>query len=93
MVADIQYALYRSEQGLQHLDDEPVDSLPLSECYMFGKSTSNQRIENFWNRMLVSQTRVWWVSNKAFLVDNIDVEVNTLLGLFSLFNSRGFPRR
>ena len=44
MVADAQYALYcasleRTDADLEH------DPPPLDACYLFGRSTQNQRIE------------------------------------------------
>jgi hypothetical protein len=41
--------------------DASEDTLKLRDCYMFGTSTANIRIESTWMRMINSQTRPWLV--------------------------------
>ena len=55
--ADAHYSLYMSEQIALGLPDAEADQLPLRECYMYGRSTSNQRIESLWNGLIMRQTK------------------------------------
>jgi len=43
----------------QHGRLDPDSELPFHKMYIFGVSTSNQRIERFWDLMLRGQTRQW----------------------------------
>jgi hypothetical protein len=54
------YVLHKIEEGLPQEDE---DTLRLRDCYMFGTSTANIKIESLWMRMLRSQTRPWLVSS------------------------------
>jgi rhodanese-related sulfurtransferase len=61
LLADAQFNFYiRHRQALGTCPDDE-ESLNLRECYMFGTSTANIRIESTWMRMLRHQTRPWLV--------------------------------
>jgi hypothetical protein len=62
LLADAHFSLYVLHKREQGLAPEAEDTLRLRDCYMFGTSTANIRIESWWMRMLKSQTRPWLVS-------------------------------
>jgi len=64
MAADAQYSFYLQHQRLQGLSSTQVDTLPFRDCYLYGTSTANIRIESFWNQLQRQQTKPWRVSFK-----------------------------
>lgn len=64
LLADAQYSFYvlhkRTEAG--GLTPEQEALLKLRDCYMFGTSTANIKIESVWMRMILHQTKPWLVS-------------------------------
>jgi hypothetical protein len=56
-LAAAHYALYRKQNGKENswIDD----------CYWYGTSTSNQRIEAWWSQLSKSYTFLWRVSIKC----------------------------
>jgi len=62
LLADAHFSFYREHKRSQGLTDDEVDSLRVRQCYMFGTSTANLRVENVWMRMIGSQTATWIVS-------------------------------
>jgi hypothetical protein len=63
LLADAQYSFYTQHRKATGTCPEDADTLNLRECYMFGTSTANVRIESTWMRMLRHQTRPWLVSS------------------------------
>jgi hypothetical protein len=49
--------------------EDILNILPLSECFFFGASTGNQRIENWWLRIRSSQLE-WWITFFHYLQNN-----------------------
>ena len=62
LLADTQYNFYIRHRRALGTCPEDEDTLNLRECYMFGTSTANVKIESLWMRMLRHQTRPWLVS-------------------------------
>jgi hypothetical protein len=58
MMVDAFFTLQRDVEGPQ---------LNLNECYYFGKSTKNVRIESWWRQLIMRQTKPWIVSMWASL--------------------------
>lgn len=63
LLADAHFSLYILHKREEGLSQEDEDNLRLRDCYMFGTSTANIKIESLWMRMLRSQTRPWLVSS------------------------------
>jgi len=64
MMADMHYSLevqYRTQHFHHNQDAHP---LPLRVCYLYGKSTTNQRIESWWLRLITAQTGSWVVRHQ-----------------------------
>jgi hypothetical protein len=60
MLLDLQFNLYRASEVLEgRCARDDVETLSISACSILGKSTANQRIEQIWLRLLVSQLRPW----------------------------------
>jgi len=59
LLADAQFSLYILHKRSIGVADASEDTLRLRDCYMFGTSTANIRIESTWMRMINSQTRPW----------------------------------
>ena len=60
MMADAHYYLYHT--ACLHDDtisDEAFDNICFADCYLFGKSTSNVKIEGLWGQLIVGQTEQW----------------------------------
>lgn len=62
LLADAHYSFYVLNQKAKETCPENPDDLRLRDCYMFGTSTANVRIESTWMRMIRSQTKPWLVS-------------------------------
>jgi hypothetical protein len=62
LLADAHFSFYARHKREEGLSREDEDMLQLRDCYMFGTSTANVKIESLWMRMLRSQTRPWLVS-------------------------------
>jgi hypothetical protein len=63
LLADAHFSLYVLHKRAEGLSQEDEENLRLRDCYMFGTSTANIKIESLWMRMLRSQTRPWLVSS------------------------------
>jgi|SRR6266516_4645582 len=61
LLADAQFNFYIRHRQALGTCPEDEESLNIRECYMFGTSTANIRIESIWMRMLRHQTRPWLV--------------------------------
>ena len=60
MLLDLQFNLYRASEVLERrCARDNVETLSIQECSILGKSTANQRIEQIWLRLMVSQLRPW----------------------------------
>ena len=57
LLADAHYSFYVQKQKAEKTCLEDEDFLWLRECYMFGTSTANIRIESTWMRLIRSQTK------------------------------------
>jgi hypothetical protein len=60
MMADAHYYLYHT--ACLHDDtisDKAFDSICFADCYLFGKSTGNVKIEGLWGQLIVGQTEQW----------------------------------
>lgn len=64
MMADIHYSLHRRQQISENLHNQEDSDIPLRSCYLYGKSTTNQRIESFWRHLIQRQTQSWMVSDQ-----------------------------
>jgi hypothetical protein len=62
LIADAQYSFHKKLRRAQGLPEAALDNLPLRECYWFGSSTSNVKIEGFWRQLIAGQTLPWMVS-------------------------------
>ena len=59
LMASCHYDLYW-QSCLDHgVPDEELNNLTLYDCYRYGKSTRNIRIEAMWNQMIMSITESW----------------------------------
>ena len=63
LLADAHYSFFRKHKQAEGATPEEVNALQFRDCYMFGTSTANLKIESTWFRMIGSQTRPWLVSN------------------------------
>lgn len=64
MLADAHYALYCQSQFMaMEGTGEQYTLPPLSTCYLFGRSTQNQRIEALWKQLITEQTGPWIVGS------------------------------
>jgi hypothetical protein len=63
LLADAHYSFYTRHKKSQNSPQEELDNLRLRDCYMFGTSTANIKIESVWMRTIRSQTAPWLVSN------------------------------
>jgi len=60
MMADAHYFLYYTAcfNDLS-IPDDVFDQISFPDCYIYGKSTGNIRIESLWSRMISSITEQW----------------------------------
>jgi hypothetical protein len=72
LLAGIQYLLSRTKRG---------EDLLLKECYAYGPSTSNERIEAWWNQLCTGQIMNWRVN---CLSDDIIIKLISNLDLLCL---------
>jgi hypothetical protein len=66
LLADHQYHLYYQACEDAGYAEEELDAVCLLDCYLYGKSTRNIRIEAMWNQMISSVTESW-IDYLAFL--------------------------
>jgi|tagenome__1003787_1003787.scaffolds.fasta_scaffold20898812_2 hypothetical protein len=62
LLADAHFSFYREHKRSQGISDDIIDSIRVRQCYMFGSSISNIKVESVWMRMIGSQTATWIVS-------------------------------
>lgn len=61
LLTDAHYSMYVLERKAKGTCPDNEDLIRLRDCYMFGTSTANIRIESTWMRMIRSQTKPWLV--------------------------------
>ena len=61
LVADVQYSFYIESRKASGLPEDEVQLLPLRNCYFYGVSTSNVKIERFWRSLIEGMTLPWMV--------------------------------
>lgn len=61
LAADAHYSFYIENLKALGICPDDEDTIPLRNCYMFGTSTANIKIESTWMRMIRHQTKPWLV--------------------------------
>jgi len=51
LLADAHLRLFLDHRRAVGDDEATLDTLPVAECFFFGSSSANQRIENWWLRL------------------------------------------
>jgi hypothetical protein len=60
MMADAHYYFYHTACLYDDtISDEAFDNICFADCYLFGKSTSNVKIEGLWGQLIAGQTEQW----------------------------------
>jgi hypothetical protein len=54
MLADTHFSLFIEAALAEHWPDEEYDSLRITDCYVYGPSTRNIRIEGLWRQQRIS---------------------------------------
>jgi hypothetical protein len=68
ILADYQFNLYRNfMKTIGGCTDDIINNLPLRDCYIFGTSTRNIRIESWWRQLQEKQLSPWVVGNLSSL--------------------------
>jgi hypothetical protein len=68
LLAEAQLSLFSISRVRDHgLTAEEAQNIPLQDCFLFGPSTANIKIESFWIRLIKAQTQPWMVSKFGFL--------------------------
>ena len=67
--------------------NEDLDAANLSDCYIFGKSTANIRIEGLWGHLIGQQTGQWidyfhWLEGQGYFREDIASDKVILLFIF-----------
>ena len=84
MLADAQYRLYQKhcqEQGI------PDENIHFRDCYRYGPSTLNIRVENWWLRLVTQQTWPWiqlfrYFEKEGFYCSDLTADRVVLLFIF-----------
>ena len=61
LMAEAQYSLYSAHKQAEGWTSTQIKQIQLRDCYWYGSSPANQRIESFWLRLIISQTNPWMV--------------------------------
>jgi len=69
LLADAHLRFFLEHRRITGDDQSTLDTLPVSDCFWFGPSTANQRIENWWFRLLTTQLE-WWITYFRYLESN-----------------------
>jgi hypothetical protein len=69
LLADAHLRLFLEHRHIAGDDQSTLDTLPVTDCFWFGPSTANQRIENWWLRLLTTQLE-WWITYFRYLEAN-----------------------
>jgi hypothetical protein len=90
MMADAHYHFYW--QALvdalgDYSTNEDLDAANLSDCYIFGKSTANIRIEGLWGHLIGQETGQWidyfhWLEGQGYFREDIASDKVILLFIF-----------
>jgi hypothetical protein len=67
LVADAQYNFYIHKRRAEGLSEDALRLIPLRECYFYGVSTSNVKIERFWRSLIEGMTLPWMVRTTDFI--------------------------
>lgn len=59
IMADLHCSLSRANKVAEGMTEADANQLPLGKCYLYGKSTANQRIESVWWQLIRSCTGRW----------------------------------
>jgi hypothetical protein len=59
MLADAHFSLFTEAALAEHWPDEEYDSLRITDCYVYGPSTRNVRIEGLWRQQRYTTTGPW----------------------------------
>jgi hypothetical protein len=84
LMAQCQFDLYwQACFDAEYADDE-LESISLVDCYRYGKSTKNTRIESMWNLMITSITESWmdylaWLAHQEMYRDEYPTDRVILL--------------
>jgi hypothetical protein len=89
MMADAHYHFYWQAlvDALGYSTEEDLDAATLSDCYIFGKSTGNIRIEGLWGHLIGQQTGQWinyfyWLEAQGYFREDIPSDKVILLFIF-----------
>ena len=67
---------------------ESLDTLPVGDCFFFGASSANQRIENWWLRLRCGQLE-WWIVYFRYLESNgffVSGQISDTVVLFNVWS-------
>jgi hypothetical protein len=59
MMADAHYFYHTAYFNDSSISDEVFDQISFADCYIYGKSTSNTRVEGLWGRLISHVTEQW----------------------------------
>jgi hypothetical protein len=59
MLADAHFSLFTEAALAEHWPDEEYDSLRITDCYIYGPSTRNVRVEGLWRQQRYTTTGPW----------------------------------
>jgi hypothetical protein len=59
LLCDVHFSLFIEAELREELSDEHYQSLRISDCYIYGPSTRNIRVEGLWYQQLVTTTITW----------------------------------
>jgi len=63
LVADAQYSFFIDKCRADGVSEEALQQLPLRDCYFYGASKDNLKIERFWRGLIEGITLPWMVRN------------------------------
>jgi hypothetical protein len=69
LLADAHLRLFIDHRSLIRDDQSTLDTLPVADCFFFGASSANQRIENWWLRLRCRQLE-WWIVYFRYIESN-----------------------
>jgi len=66
LLADAHLRFFLDHRYIAGDDQSTLDSLPVGDCFWFGPSVANQRMENWWLRLRTTQLE-WWITYFRYL--------------------------
>jgi hypothetical protein len=69
LLGDAHLRLFLDHRHVLGDDQSTLDTLPVADCFFFGASSANQRIENWWLRLRCGQLE-WWIVYFRYLESN-----------------------